>query len=192
MVLLAGGFPSGRTFSRPWTGSLGRRATGCARLMVFVGGGVAGAALDVAEVVRGGRGVDAAAWLLRPMSKGPRYHLLCQTPLSTGTGCQRQTATCRRRGVGDEGVGGGVLRAAARRCGRRRLPPAAASMAAKVGRSPLAKGRSQGSRLTTRRCSALTGRPGAGERAAAAAAGAVWVAGGVALVPEQSLVRRTA
>lgn len=150
-------------------------------------------ALGAAEVARGGRGVDAAARLLWPMLKGPRYHLLCQAPLLTATGRHMQIAIRRRRGVGDEGVGGGVvLRAAARRCGRLRLPPPAASTAAKVGRSPSAKGRGQARRLTTRPCWALTGPPGAGERAAAAAAEAVWAAGGVALAPEQSPVRQTA
>lgn len=153
---------------------------------------MAAVALGAAEVARGGRGVDAAARLPRPMSKSLRYHLWCQARLLTATGCHRQIATCRRRGVGDEGVDGGVLRAAARRCGRQRLPPPAASTAAKVDRSLLAKGRGQARRLTTRRCWALTGPPGAGERAAAAAAGAVRAAGGVALAPEQSPVRRTA
>lgn len=186
----------GSTLSRPWTGIPGRRATGRVRRTAHVVGGVVGVALGAAGAAREALAVVAAALLLRLISKGQQNHLLCKALLMTVTVCQRQRATHRRRGVGDEGVGGGVLRAVVRRCGLRRPPQVAVTVAkggrsltAKRGRPPRPKGRGLGRRLTAPRGWALTAPPGVGGRAAVAAAGAVRAAGGVVLAPGQLPLR---
>lgn len=176
----------GLTLSKPWTAILGRHVTGRAQVTPHVGGGVVGAAPCAAGAACERRGVAVAALLVRPMAKGRRCHLLCKQRSLTVTECQRQRATCRRCSVGDEGAGGAVLPAVARRCGLRRLLPQAVTKAAKVGRPlsvmvgrpptvkvgrpPTVKEQGLGRWLMARRGWALMEPPGAGERAAVGAA----------------------